>query len=317
MVAGTVTAAGPQRVVVLGMPCAFTQDVLSAAIAGNTDEHVFDIQAIILAGEQEDATIGCADPCPSGGASIQTVASRSAFTGAGFRKRIMALAPDVIVVACFPWRVPRSIRDISRFGFINVHPSLLPDGRGPEPVFWAFRRGLRTTGVTIHRMDDGLDTGPILAQEVIEIGADATIVTLETHLARVGGRVLHAVIRDLALGLVREREQPPGPWSDAPFPSRHDLVATTEWSATRVARFIRAVAPVHGPVPIRIVATGWNLPRPIAPGDVIAADDRATQVDALIWDGDTVRIRCTPGVITVRMPRQASPLVLHGRDTSR
>lgn len=304
-------------VVVLGMPCAFTRDVMSAAIACNANTHVFDVQAMILAGKQEDAAIACADHDWPGGVPVGTVPSRSAFTGAGFRKRIMALRPDVVVVACFPWLVPRAIREIPRLGCLNVHPSLLPDGRGPEPVFWAFHRDLRTTGVTIHRMDDGIDTGPILAQEVVEIGAGATIVTLEADLAEVGGQLLHAVIRDLALGLARERMQPPGPWLAAPFPSRHDLMATTEWSATHVALFIRAVAPVHGPVSIRILATGRNLPRPIVPGDVIAADDHATQVEALAWEGDTVRIRCTPGVITVGMPRQSSPLVLHGPDTSR
>ena len=317
MVAGTVTAPVPMRVVVLGIPCAFTRDVLSAAIAYNTGEPVSDLQAVILAGQQNDAATGCADHGPSAGVPVETVPSRSVFVTPGFHERIAALAPDVIVVACFPWRVPRSIREIARFGCVNVHPSLLPDGRGPEPVFWAFRRNLRTTGVTIHRMDDGLDTGPILAQEVVGIGPDATIVTLEGDLARAGGSLLHAVIRDLALGLVRERKQPPGLWQAAPFPSRDDLVATTEWPATHMASFIRSIAPVHGPVSIQIVTTGRNLPRPVAPGDVIAADDRATQPDALAWDGDTVRIRCTPGVITVRMHRDASPLVLHGRDTFR
>lgn len=299
----------PLRVVLLGMPCGFTRNVLDAAIACNTDEHAFDLGAIVLAGEREDAAIGCADHGPSAGAPIETIASRTAFTSPAFRNRIAALAPDVIVVACFPWRVPRTIRDIPRFGCLNVHPSLLPDGRGPEPVFWSFRRGLRRTGVTIHRMDDGLDTGPILAQHASDIGANATIVTLEADLARIGGQLLHGVIRDLAAGTARERLQPPGNWPVAPFPSRQDLVATTEWSATHVASFIRAVAPVHGPVSLRIAASGRNLPRPTAPGDVVAADDCATQVDALAWDGDTVRIRCTPGIVTVRMSRPSFPLM--------
>lgn len=300
------------RAVVLGMPCAFTGNVLSAAIVCSADEHVFDVQAMILAGREDEPSTGCMNPGWPIGVPVETVSSRSAFMNRGVLDRIAAAAPDVIIVACFPWRVPRSIRTIPRFGCINVHPSLLPDGRGPEPVFWAFRRGLRHTGVTIHRMDDGLDTGPILAQRDVAIAQNATIITLEEDLAWVGGQMLHGVVRDLALGTVRERAQPGGEWTAAPFPSRHDLIATTEWSAMHVASFIEAVAPVYGPVPILIVATGQALPHLVAPGDVIAADDRATQAKALAWDGDTVRIRCAPGVVTVRMPRQLSPLVLHG-----
>lgn len=294
----------PLRVVLLGMPCGFTRNVLDAAITCNADEHAFDLRAIVLAGRQAERSTGW-----PAGVPVRIVSSRTAFTSPACRNRIAALAPDVIVAACFPWRVPQAIRDIPRFGCLNVHPSLLPDGRGPEPVFWAFHRGLRRTGVTIHRMDDGLDTGPILAQHASDIAANATITTLEVDLATAGGRILHGVIRDLAAGTARERVQPPGKWPDAPFPSRHDLIATTEWSATHVASFIRAVAPVHGPVSIRIAETGRNLPRPTAPGDVVAADDGATQVDALAWDGDTVRIRCTPGVVTVRMSRPSFPLM--------
>lgn len=304
----------PLRLLVLGMPCAFTRNVLSAAITRNQDERVFDLQTIVLAGEKDAAQPGCTDAGWPAAVPVETVPGRTAFMDRGFQDRIAALTPDVIVVACFPWRVPQAIRAMPRFGCLNVHPSLLPDGRGPEPVFWAFRRGLRETGVTIHRMDGGLDTGPILAQQAVEIGAGATISTLEADLARIGGQMLHALLRDLGHGVARECAQPSGTWPGALFPSRHDLIATTGWSATHVASFIEAVAPVYGPVPILIAATGRVLPECVAPGGVIAADDRAAQAEPLAWDDDTLRIRCAPGVVTVRMPRPSSPLVLHRPD---
>ncbi len=75
--------------------------------------------------------------------------------------------PDAICVACFSQRIPEPILRIPRFGCLNVHPSLLPANRGPEPLFWTFREGNRQTGVTIHLMDRGMDTGPVLAQEVV------------------------------------------------------------------------------------------------------------------------------------------------------
>ena len=67
-----------------------------------------------------------------------------------------AYQPDMICVACFSKRIPRDILDIPRLGCLNVHPSLLPANRGPEPLFWSFREGNEQTGVTIHLMDEGI-----------------------------------------------------------------------------------------------------------------------------------------------------------------
>ena len=71
---------------------------------------------------------------------------------------------DLLVVYGFNWRVPRDARDALRHGALNIHTSLLPRYRGPAPVLWSIRNGDQETGVTVHRMDDGFDTGPILAQ---------------------------------------------------------------------------------------------------------------------------------------------------------
>lgn len=71
---------------------------------------------------------------------------------------------DLLVVYGFNWRVPRDARDVLRLGALNVHTSLLPRYRGPAPVLWAIRNGDPETGVTVHGMDDGFDTGPLLAQ---------------------------------------------------------------------------------------------------------------------------------------------------------
>jgi methionyl-tRNA formyltransferase len=70
-------------------------------------------------------------------------------------QRLLALASavDAVVVACFPWKLPPALLARPRLGGLNVHPSLLPLGRGPEPVFWTLRRGERRTGATIHRLD--------------------------------------------------------------------------------------------------------------------------------------------------------------------
>ena len=81
-----------------------------------------------------------------------------------------AVRPDLVVCIGFPWRIPPDALAVPRLGWLNGHPSLLPRHRGPVPVAWAIRLGEPEIGVTFHRMDANLDTGPIYAQRTIEIG---------------------------------------------------------------------------------------------------------------------------------------------------
>ena len=103
---------------------------------------------------------------------------------------LTAYQPDIICVACFSKRIPRVILDIPRFACLNVHPSLLPANRGPEPLFWTFREGSAQTGVTIHLIDEGLDSGAIVAQEAIEIPDGISYSDLEELSAQLGGTLL-------------------------------------------------------------------------------------------------------------------------------
>ncbi len=82
---------------------------------------------------------------------------------------LTAYQPDVICVACFSLLIPRVIIDLPPLGCLNVHPALLPANRGPVPLFWTFREGHETTGVTIHFMDEHMDSGDILAQESLQV----------------------------------------------------------------------------------------------------------------------------------------------------
>src|ERR1051326_2814852 len=102
---------------------------------------------------------------------------------------LAAYQPDFICVPCFSLRFARSILDIPRLGSLNVHPSLLPAHRGPVPLFWVFRQSLQQTGVTIHLMDEGMDTGDILAQSVIEISDGISYAELELRCAARGGEI--------------------------------------------------------------------------------------------------------------------------------
>jgi methionyl-tRNA formyltransferase len=83
---------------------------------------------------------------------------------------LASVEPDLAVCMGFPWKVPSDALAVPRLGWLNGHPSKLPRHRGPIPVAWAIRNGDPELGVTVHRMDAELDTGPIMAQGTMEIG---------------------------------------------------------------------------------------------------------------------------------------------------
>lgn len=83
---------------------------------------------------------------------------------------LASLRPDLVVCMGFPWKVPPDALAVPRLGWLNGHPSLLPRHRGPVPVAWAIRNGDEEVGITFHRMDADLDTGPIFAQASFPLG---------------------------------------------------------------------------------------------------------------------------------------------------
>ncbi len=108
---------------------------------------------------------------------------------AGTLAALAALQPDVACVSCFSKIIPASLLALPPFGFLNLHPSLLPAYRGPHPLFWLFRQGEQETGVTLHFMDEGLDTGDIALQSPVQfpdgisgLAADLCVCPIHAHL---------------------------------------------------------------------------------------------------------------------------------------
>lgn len=77
---------------------------------------------------------------------------------------LTAYQPDILLVFGFNWKLPREVLDVPRLGALNVHPSALPKYRGPSPLIWAVRNGDSHLGLTVHRMTERIDAGPVLAQ---------------------------------------------------------------------------------------------------------------------------------------------------------
>ncbi len=278
------------RVLFFGMRCAFSVPVLSALISGEID-----VGAVVL----PDAGVGEQDhPIDhvARAAGIPVV-SVPHFRDPGTVGHLAAFAPDALVVACFPWRLPAAVRSLAPLGGINVHPSLLPALRGPEPVFWALRRGDRRTGVTLHVLDVGFDTGPILAQEAVDIPSGIRAPDLEAQLAELGASMLVPALQDLAAGRVTPRDQDHSRETRAPIPTGADWLVPTNLPAGWAYGFIRGVALLGGPLTLLVMSTGERLP--IADADWVEPFGRMEI--ALKRDGVRVTVRFRPGTAGITL----------------
>lgn len=110
---------------------------------------------------------------------------------------VRALAPDLCLSAYFNQVVREPLLGLPPFGCINIHPSLLPRNRGVDPLFHARLRGESEGGVTVHRLDAELDTGPVLAQQPCPLGHDESLMAGYARLFRVGAALAVAAIAQL------------------------------------------------------------------------------------------------------------------------
>ncbi len=121
---------------------------------------------------------------------------------------LRALQPELIIVVAYGQILPPAILDLPRHGCLNVHASLLPKYRGAAPIQWAIANGDTETGVTIMKMDVGLDTGPIVSQRATSIRSEDDSVTLHDRLAQLGAELLAQSIPDYVAGKIQPVPQP-------------------------------------------------------------------------------------------------------------
>ncbi len=200
--------------------------------------------------------------------------------------------PDAICVACFSQRISEPILRIPRFGCLNVHPSLLPDNRGPEPLFWTFREGDRQTGVTIHLIDEGMDTGPVLAQEVLEVPDGISYAQLEMQCARLGGALLARSIWELYRGTARSVAQDEAKSSSHPYPTAGDFfVPVVEWDARHVYNFIRGLEAWGEPITLQIADRSMQVKTAISYSD---------ETKLYSQEGEELWVPCRVGAVRIR-----------------
>ena len=143
-------------------------------------------------------------------------------TNAVFRSQLEAIAPDAIVVVAYGRIIPPWMLALPKLGCINLHGSLLPKYRGAAPIQWAVAMGDAYTGNTTMLLEAGLDTGPILLQQTVEIGPDKTAMDLFDELAHKGAPLVVETLAGLADGTVRAQAQNHAVASFAPLLDRED-----------------------------------------------------------------------------------------------
>jgi len=156
---------------------------------------------------------------------------------------LRALKPDAMVVVAYGLLLPKDILAIAKYGCINVHASLLPRWRGAAPIARAIEAGDTVTGISIMRMEQGLDTGPILSQAEIPIDEQDTARTLRDKLAMSGAAALVETLEKIAHGAIEPRAQDESQACYAPKLSKEEAWIDWRQSALSLERKIRAFDP--------------------------------------------------------------------------
>jgi methionyl-tRNA formyltransferase len=242
------------------------------------------------------------------GADIPIIAANG-LKSLELRELLEGFTPDLIVTACFPWRLPAAILDLPRYGCLNVHPSLLPRWRGPEPLLWTFLADDPITGTTIHLMDKEFDTGPILLQETLPVDDGVNGAALEQRLAELGGELLVQAVPGQMNGSLFPIAQHQSAVRHARPPVDEDLVFTNQLPAQRIINLVRGIAPIWGPVAIDVVEDGVRF----TVLDAFDAGFAPTVSDFRRNPGELITIPCLDGELTLRRASLAevSPLTLH------
>lgn len=216
-----------------------------------------------------------------------------------FLQDLKRFAPDLVVVVAYGQILPQTLLDLPRLGCINVHTSLLPKYRGAGPIQWAILNGESETGVTIMKMDAGLDTGDILTQEHTQIEESDTAETLYNRLAEMGAELAARTIPAYARGEIAPRPQPTEGVSYAPKIRKQD--GEIDWSCpARVIRNkVRGLTPWPGA--FTWLRQGEDSALRLKVLKVEEVDETGPPGEVLVSQKNTLVVACGAGALAVRL----------------
>lgn len=276
----------PIRLVFMGTP-----DLARTVLAALADDSHFQIHAAVVQPDKPTGRGLQLTPPPvkvealaRGIPVLQPLKAREP----AFLEQLRALAPDLIAVAAYGQILPQALLDIPKHGCLNVHTSLLPRWRGAAPIQWAIADGDAESGVTIMRMEAGLDTGPMISEVRTPIGTDDTGQSLHDRLAKLGAALLCDTIPRYVAGDLSPRPQPADGVTYARKITKED--GRLDWAqpARVLGQRLRAFTPWPGafafipgePKP-KLLKVHAAVPEPTlagVPGTVLAADKTGIMV---------------------------------------
>ena len=233
----------------------FTGADLSVIFFGTPDFALPSFWSLINSGEKISLVVTQTDKLKGRGHKLSPPPVKTAALEAGikvvqpttlrddtFIDELSSLKPELIIVIAYGKILPGAILKLPMNGCINVHASLLPKYRGAAPIAWALLRGEEKTGVTTMRMDEGLDTGPILLQQEVDISREDTAGSLGIRLAGLGASLLIETLKGIRNGSVKPRAQS-GEASYAPPLRKEDGLIDWSRSALEISNFVRGMQP--------------------------------------------------------------------------
>lgn len=201
--------------------------------------------------------------------------------------------PDIIISSCFEKKLPADLLAIPEAGCFNLHPSLLPAFRGPVPLFWQFRQGIEQFGISLHRMNNAFDAGPIVSQRTTTMLDGVSNEGASVRLATIGVDLLKDFLDKLDRGIIDESVQNESLATHMGLPSANDFSVSTSWSARRIYNFMCATSHWGQTYPCTIMRRSYELEA------ALSFQPLATARSAFI-EADSIRFACQPGILTAR-----------------
>jgi methionyl-tRNA formyltransferase len=284
-------------------------DVARVVFFGSPEEAVFALRALVEARHvlaavytRPDSIAGrtkSPQPTPVKLAALQMgipVETPASLRTPEVLERLAAYGADVFAVASYGRILPAAALQLPRLGALNIHPSLLPRHRGPSPIATAILEGDRHTGVTVMLLDEGMDTGPLLAQtDPVPIDSNDTTGGLTRKLFEFGAELLVATLEKWERGAVRPQPQDEAAASVTKLLQRADGLIDWSKPAARIERMTRAYDPWPG------AFTKWGG-RTLKLVEVACdeAGDEGKRPGAVFRRDDKLCVTCGRGAIIVK-----------------
>ena len=237
------------RIIFMGSPD-FAVPVLDALVAsGGVEPHAYTVVGIVTQPDRPAGRSGTLKP-----PAVKEAALRLGIPSIQPEKlrvpeamdQLRAWSPDLIVVAAFGQILRPDVLDLPKYGCINVHGSLLPRWRGAAPIQASILAGDQETGITIMKMDPGVDTGPMLSQRSIPIAPEDTAGKLFEKLAPLGAELLLETLPRYLSGELSPQPQPADGTTYAPMLKKEDGILDFSQPAATLERRVRAFNPWPG-----------------------------------------------------------------------